>query len=77
VTFEIARVLSILGLAVIFLVTERVVTSVGPLGPTAVMLSLLLLTFLATCFIPTAILVLLPAPIILNTSQQMAVSPMD
>jgi len=54
---------------------EGVVASVGPLGPTAVMLSLLLLTFLATCFIPTAALVLRLAPIILNTSQQMGISP--
>ncbi len=54
---------------------EGVVASVGPLGPTAVMLALLLLTFLATCFIPTAALVLLLAPIILNTSQQMGVTP--
>ncbi len=54
---------------------EGVVASVGPLGPTAVMLALLLLTFLATCFIPTAALVLLLAPIVLNTSQQMGISP--
>ena len=54
---------------------EGVVAFVGPLGPTAVMLALLLLTFLATCFIPTAALVLLLAPIILNTSQQMGVTP--
>jgi di/tricarboxylate transporter len=54
---------------------EGVVTSVGPLGPMAVMLALLLLTFLATCFIPTAALVLLLAPIILNTSSQLGISP--
>lgn len=54
---------------------EGVVASVGPLGPTAVMLALLLLTFMATCFIPTAALVLLLAPIILNTSQQMGITP--
>ena len=54
---------------------EGVVASVGPLGPTAVMLALLLLTFLATCFIPTAALVLLLAPIILNTSSQLGISP--
>jgi len=54
---------------------EGLVASVGPLGPTAVMLALLLLTFLATCFIPTAALVLILAPIILNASQQMAISP--
>jgi di/tricarboxylate transporter len=54
---------------------EGVVTAVGPMGPTAVLLALLLLTFLATCVIPTAALVLLLAPIILNTSQQLGVTP--
>ena len=54
---------------------EGVVATVGPFGPTVVMLALLLLTFLATCFIPTAALVLLLAPIILNTSQEMGISP--
>ncbi len=54
---------------------EGVVTAVGPFGPTAVLLALLLLTFLATCVIPTAALVLLLAPIILNTSQQLGISP--
>ena len=54
---------------------EGVVTAVGPLGPTAVLLALVLLTFLATCVIPTAALVLLLAPIILNTSQQLGVTP--
>ncbi len=54
---------------------EGVVTAVGPFGPTVVMLALLVLTFLATCVIPTAALVLLLAPIILNTSQQMGITP--
>lgn len=54
---------------------EGVVSAVGPFGPYMVMLALLLLTFLATCFIPTAALVLLLAPIILNASQQMGVTP--
>ena len=54
---------------------EGVVAAVGPMGPTAVLLALVLLTFLATCVIPTAALVLLLAPIILNTSQQLGVTP--
>jgi len=54
---------------------EGVVTAVGPFGPMAVLLALLLLTFLATCVIPTAALVLLLAPIILNAAQQMGVAP--
>jgi di/tricarboxylate transporter len=54
---------------------EGVVTAVGPFGPTVVMLALLVLTFLATCVIPTAALVLLLAPIILNAAQQMGVTP--
>jgi len=54
---------------------EGVVTAVGPFGPTVVMLALLMLTFLATCVIPTAALVLLLAPVILNAAQQMGVTP--
>ncbi len=54
---------------------EGVVGAVGPMGPTVVLLALVLLTFLATCIIPTAALVLLLAPIILNTSQQLGVTP--
>jgi di/tricarboxylate transporter len=54
---------------------EGVVAAVGPFGPTVVMLALLVLTFLATCVIPTAALVLLLAPIILNASQQMGITP--
>ncbi|OQY44129.1 MAG: hypothetical protein B6240_11060 [Desulfobacteraceae bacterium 4572_87] len=54
---------------------EGVVVAVGPYGPTAVLLALLVLTFMATCVIPTAALVLLLAPIILNTSQQLGVPP--
>ncbi len=54
---------------------EGVVSAVGPWGPMAVLLALVALTFLATCIIPTAALVLLLAPIILNTSQEMGVTP--
>jgi di/tricarboxylate transporter len=53
---------------------EGMVSLVGPFGPIAVMLGLLLLTFLATCFIPTAALVVLMAPVVLNTATQMSVS---
>jgi di/tricarboxylate transporter len=53
---------------------EGVVSAVGPFGPRIVMLAILMLTFLATCFIPTAALVVLLAPIILNTAAQIGVS---
>jgi di/tricarboxylate transporter len=53
---------------------EGVVSAVGPFGPRIVMLAILLLTFLATCFIPTAALVVLLAPIILSTAAQIGVS---
>jgi di/tricarboxylate transporter len=57
------------------MIAEGVVTFVGPFGPRAVMLGLVALTFLATCFIPTAALVVLMAPIVLNTSANMGLSP--
>jgi di/tricarboxylate transporter len=57
------------------LIAEGVVTVVGPFGPRAVMLGLVALTFLATCFVPTAALVVLMAPIVLNTSTNMGLSP--
>jgi di/tricarboxylate transporter len=57
------------------LIAEGVVAVVGPLGPNAVMLGLVALTFLATCFVPTAALVVLMAPIVLNTSTNMGLSP--
>jgi len=57
------------------LIAEGVVTVVGPFGPQAVMLGLVALTFLATCFVPTAALVVLMAPIVLNTSNNMGLSP--
>lgn len=57
------------------LIAEGVVALVGPLGPNAVMLGLVTLTFLATCFVPTAALVVLMAPIVLNTSTNMGLSP--
>lgn len=57
------------------LIAEGVVALVGPFGPQAVMLGLVALTFLATCFVPTAALVVLMAPIVLNTSANMGLSP--
>ncbi len=57
------------------LIAEGVVTVVGPFGPKAVMFGLVSLTFLATCFIPTAALVVLMAPIVFSTSANMGLSP--
>jgi di/tricarboxylate transporter len=57
------------------LIAEGVVSLVGPYGPRAVMFGLVALTFLATCFVPTAALVVLMAPIVLNTSMDMGLSP--
>ncbi|MEE4262009.1 MAG: SLC13 family permease [Desulfobacteraceae bacterium] len=57
------------------LIAEGVVALVGPYGPNAVMLGLVGLTFLATCFVPTAALVVLMAPIVLSTSANMGLSP--
>ncbi|MEJ2729832.1 MAG: SLC13 family permease [Deltaproteobacteria bacterium] len=57
------------------LIAEGVVAFVGPFGPRAVMLGLVVLTFLATCFVPTAALVVLMAPIVLSTSSNMGLSP--
>jgi di/tricarboxylate transporter len=44
------------------------------MGPLAVMFGLMALTFLATCVIPTAALVVLMVPIVLNASARMEVS---
>jgi di/tricarboxylate transporter len=57
------------------MIAEGVVALVGPFGPTAVMFGLVSLTFLATCFVPTAALVVLMAPIVLNTAANMGLSP--
>ncbi len=57
------------------LIAEGVVAIVGPYGPRAVMLGLVGLTFAATCFVPTAALVVLMAPIVLNTTANMGLSP--
>jgi len=52
-----------------------VVQTVGPLGPLAVMGGLMALTFMATCIIPTAALVVLLVPIVLGTAANMGISP--
>jgi di/tricarboxylate transporter len=57
------------------MIAESVVAFLGPFGPNAVMFGLISLTFLATCFVPTAALVVLMAPIALNTSANMGLSP--
>jgi di/tricarboxylate transporter len=57
------------------MIAEGVVTLAGPYGPRAVMLGLVALTFLATCFVPTAALVVLMAPIVLSTSTNMGLAP--
>lgn len=56
-------------------IAETVVALVGPYGPQAIMIGLVALTFLATCFVPTAALVVLMAPIVLNTSADLGLSP--
>ncbi len=57
------------------LLATGVVEAVGALGPTAVMAGLMVLTFMATCVIPTAALVVLMVPIILSTAADMGVAP--
>jgi len=57
------------------LIAEGVVALVGPYGANAIMLGLVTLTFLATCFVPTAALVVLMAPIVLSTTANMGLSP--
>ena len=57
------------------LIAEGVVALVGPFGPKAVMFGMVALTFIATCFVPTAALVVLMAPIALNTATNMGLSP--
>jgi di/tricarboxylate transporter len=54
---------------------DGVVKLVGPFGPMAVMGGLMGLTFMATCVIPTAALVVLLGPIVINTAASMGISP--
>jgi di/tricarboxylate transporter len=53
---------------------EGVVSIIGPFGPKAVLSGLIVLTFIATCFIPTAALVVIMAPIAISTSVNMGIS---
>lgn len=55
-------------------IAEAVVAVAGPFGPVSVMAGLVGLTFIATCFIPTAALVVLMAPIVLNTAADLGLS---
>jgi di/tricarboxylate transporter len=57
------------------LIAESVVGLVGAHGPVAVLTGLVALTFTATCFIPTAALVVLMAPIAFSTSAEIGLSP--
>ena len=54
---------------------EGVVSMIGPYGPRVVLCGLVVLTFAATCFIPTAALVVIMAPIAVSTSNNMGISP--
>jgi di/tricarboxylate transporter len=56
------------------LIAEAVVGLAGPFGPVSVMAALVALTFLSTCFIPTAALVVLMAPIVMNTALDLGLS---
>lgn len=57
------------------LIAEGVVAVVGPFGPVGIMFGLIAMTFMFTCFVPTAALVVLMAPIVFNTSASMGLSP--
>ncbi len=57
------------------LVATKVVGAVGAMGPVAVMVGLMTLTFAATCVIPTSALVVLMTPIVLSTAGNMGASP--
>ncbi len=56
-------------------IAEGVVSLLGPFGPLAIMGGMVGLTFLATCFVPTAALVVIMAPIALKTSADMGMAP--
>ncbi len=57
------------------LLAEAVVRTVGDFGPLAAMAALFLITSLATQVIPTAALVVLMSPIVLDTAASLGVSP--
>jgi di/tricarboxylate transporter len=54
---------------------EGVVSLAGPFGPVAVMGGLIAVTFMGTCFVPTAALVVLMAPIAIKTAADTGMSP--
>jgi di/tricarboxylate transporter len=56
-------------------VATALVSVIGGQGPTVVMAGLMAMTFLATCIIPTAALVVLMVPVVLSTAADMGVSP--
>ena len=56
-------------------IAEGVVAVVGPFGPLGIMFGLIAMTFMFTCFVPTAALVVLMAPIVFSTSASMGLSP--
>ncbi len=57
------------------LTAQWVISLVGPYGPGAIMFGLMSLTMLATCVIPIPAVVVLMAPIALNTATTMGISP--
>lgn len=57
------------------LLAESVVAAVGPHGPLAIVAGLMMITFLATTIVPTAALVVLMTPIVLNTATDAGLSP--
>ena len=57
------------------LLAEGVVGMIGPYGPHAVLLGILMITFAATSIIPTAALVVLMVPIALKISAGLGMSP--
>jgi len=57
------------------LIAASVVSAVGPYGPAAVMFGLIALTFIGNCFVPPPALVVLMAPVALNTAANMGLSP--
>jgi di/tricarboxylate transporter len=62
--------------AALFL-AEGVIAAVGGLGPRAVLAGIYILTSLATQIIPTAALVVLMAPIAINTAADLGISPLS
>jgi di/tricarboxylate transporter len=57
------------------LTAQWVISMVGPYGPLAIMFGMISLTMLATCILPIPAVVVLMAPIALNTAATMEISP--